>query len=244
MKTQIYGCSSSTVQWFTSYLSDRFQCTNSKGTLSDPLPVSIGVPQGSILGPLFFLLFINDLPLFLPQNTTLTMFADYTSVTQSSSTIHESNARLNLVASGVFAWANLNDMALNTSKTKSFLITTQQKFHPLNDHSLNVMINGKLIEQVEHAKLLGVTLDCNLTWEKQIENICSIVNSRLFLLRRIKPFLNHHCALRFFNPCIHNLLIYCSSAWVIVPIIYCLVFFSFKNAQLDCSLMPTTLNHL
>ena len=91
-KLQIYGCSSSTVQWFTSYLSDRSQCTNFKGTLSDPLPVSIGVPQGSILGPLFFLLFINNLPLFLPQNTTLTMFADDTSITQSSPTIHELNA--------------------------------------------------------------------------------------------------------------------------------------------------------
>ena len=141
------------------------------------------------------------------------MFADDTSITQSSSTIHELNARLNLVASGVFAWANLKDMALNTSKTKSILITTQQKFHRLNDHSLDVMINGKLIEQVEHAKLLGVTLDCHLTWEKHIENICSIVNSRLSLLRRIKPFLSHHCVLRFFNSCIHNLFIYCSSAW-------------------------------
>ena len=75
------------------------------------------------------------------------------------------------------------------------------------------MINGKLIEQVQHAKLLVVTLDCHLTWEKHIDNICSIVNSRLSLLRRIKPFLNHHCALRFFNSCIHNLFIYCSSAW-------------------------------
>ena len=64
----------------------------------------------------------------------------------------------------MFAWANLNDMALNTSKTKSILITT-------HSHSLDVMINGKLIEQVEHAKLLGVTLDCHLTWEKHIENI-------------------------------------------------------------------------
>lgn len=102
-KLQIYGCFSSTVS--TSYLSDRFQCTNFKGTQSDLLPISIGVPQGDILGPLFFLLFINDLPLFLPQNTTLAVFA-----------------------SGVFAWDNLNDMTLNTSKTKSILITSQQKF--------------------------------------------------------------------------------------------------------------------
>ena len=151
--------------------------------------------------------------LLSPCNSTLTMFADDTSITQSSSTIHELNARLNRDASGVFAWANLNDMALNTSKTKSLLITTQDKFHRLNDHSLNVMINAKLNEQVQHAKLLGVTLDCYLTWEKHIDNICSIVNSRLSILRRIKPFLNHHCALRFFNSCIHNLFIYCSSAW-------------------------------
>ena len=104
--------------------------------------------------------------------------------------------------------------------------------------------NGKLIEQVKHAKLLGVTLDCHLTWEKHIESTCSIVNSRLSLLSKIKPFLNHHCTLRFFNSCIHKLFIYCSSAWVTDRIIYCLVFFSFKNVRLDCSLMPTTLNHL
>ena len=163
------------------------------------------------------------------------MFADNTSITQSSSTIHELNARLNRDASGVFAWAYLNDMALNTSKTKAILSTTQQKFHHPNDHSVNVMINGKLIEQVQHAKLLGVTLDCHLTWEKHIDNICSIVNSRFSLKK---------------NQTVSLTLVFLTSLsivqvhGVIVRVIYCLVFFAFKNVLLDCSLMPISLNHL
>ena len=102
------------------------------------------------------------------------------------------------------------------------------------DHSLNVMINGKLIEQVQHAKLLGVTLDCHLTWEKHIENICSIVNSSRFSIITVLyvssslVFITSLSIVR-----VHG---------VIVPIIYCLVFFSIKNVQLDCSLMPTILS--
>ena len=143
----------------------------------------------------------------------LNNFKSKKNAARSLAMIHELNARLNLDSSGVFVWASLNDMALNTSNTKSILITTQQKFHRLNDHSLNAMIDVKEIEQVQHGKLLGVTLDCHLTWEKHIDNICSVVNSRLSLLRRIKPFLNHPSAQHFFNSCIHNLFIYRSSAW-------------------------------
>ena len=141
------------------------------------------------------------------------MFADDTSVLQSGSSICDLNTRLNRSASEVSAWANMNKMALNTTKTKSILITTHQKIHFLQDPSLNIIVDGNSIEQVNDAKLLGVTLDCHLTWDKHIKNICSIVKGRLALLRRIKPFLSHNCTLRFYNSCIHNHLIYCSSAW-------------------------------
>ena len=98
--------------------------------------------------------------------------------------------------------------------------------------------NVKLIEQVEHAKLFGVTLDCHLTWQKQIENICSIINSRLSPLRRI--YVLYVSATLVFITSLSILRVH----RVIVPIIYCLVFFSFKNVRLDCSLMPTTFNYL
>ena len=70
-----------------------------------------------------------------------------------------------------------------------------------------------VIEQVSHAKVLGVMFDNHITWSKHIDSICAIVNSRLALLRRIKPFLTNECALLFYNSCIHNHLIYCSAAW-------------------------------
>ena len=209
----MYGCSLSSVEWFSSYLSNRSQRTNFKGELSNSLPVSLGVPQGSILGPLFFLLFINDLPLYISPVANLTMFADDTSVLVSGPSVSDLNDLLNSISTEVYSWATFNRMALNTKKTKSLMITSHQKFSHLPDPNLKILINGTLIDQVSHAKLLGITVDSFLTWEQHIDNMCSQISSRLCLLRRIQPFLTDECILLFYNSCIHSTLLYCSSVW-------------------------------
>ena len=79
-KLRIYGCSHSSMAWFRSYQSGRSQKTQFRGILSETLPVSVGVPQGSILGPLFVIIHINDLPLKLPSGVNSTMFADDTTI--------------------------------------------------------------------------------------------------------------------------------------------------------------------
>jgi len=86
-KLQLYGCSSSALLWFKSYLSDRWQCVNLVGTLSDTEELSSEVPQGSILGPVLFLLFINDLPLTWKNRNGL--FADDTTFYVSATTLPE-----------------------------------------------------------------------------------------------------------------------------------------------------------
>ena len=77
----------------------------------------------------------------------------------------------------------------------------------------NVQIGGRYIEQVDHAKLLGVMIDNTMCWEHHINTICCIVSCGLSLLCCIKPYLNFHSALRFYNSCANNYFIYCSATW-------------------------------
>ena len=212
LKLRMFGCSPLVLKWFTSYLSDHYQRTYFKNTLSDMRPVKVGVPQGSILGPLLFILFINDLPSQLSHSES-TMFADDTTVLTEGSSIHDLNVKLNLVAQDLSTWTQQNRMVTNTLKTKTMLIHSPQQLKNTSDRSLSVTLNGNILAQVKQAKVLGLTLDEFLIWTKHIDNLCSTINSRLALLRRIKPFLTKDCALRFYNSCINSSLIYCSVTW-------------------------------
>ena len=184
-----------------------------RGTLSEALPVSVGVPPGSILGPLFFIIHINDLPLALHSDVTSTMFEDDTTILVRGPSISSVSNQLNEVAKTISTWADNNRMSLNITKTKSLLITTLQKRRTLTSSALNIQIDGRPNKQVDYAKLLGVMIDSDKCWEHHIDTICCIISSRLSLLRRIKPYLGFDSALRFYNSCVNSYFIYCSAAW-------------------------------
>ena len=141
------------------------------------------------------------------------MFADDTTILVRGPSVTSLSTQLNEVATTVSTWADNNRMSLNTTKTKSLLITTLQKRRTLTSSALNVQIDGRSIEQVDYAKMLGVMIDSDKSWEHHIDTICCIISSRLSLLRRIKPYLNFDSALRFYNSCVNNYFIYCSAAW-------------------------------
>ena len=157
-KLNSYGCSPSSVEWFTSYLSNRSQRTTFKGVLSESCPMSLGVSQGSILGPLFFLLFINNLPLYVSSDVDLTMFVDDTSALVKGPSFPCLKNCLTSVTTQIFARAVFSRIALNFIKTKALLLTTSQKYAHLSEPLFDIVVNGNLIEQVPHAKLLGITI--------------------------------------------------------------------------------------
>ena len=149
-KLALYRFSTSTLQLISSFLSNRKQQVCVNGSNSDFLPVKYGVPQGSVLGPLLFSLYINDLPLFIEALCEL--FAD-------DNSIHSSNTCLNILSSNLqesinklVEWTELNHMSLNPQKTKCMCVTTRQKRQNNISTVLPLYIANEKIKKLVHTK--------------------------------------------------------------------------------------------
>ena len=154
-KLKCYKCDVNCLSWFESYLSNRTQRVSLNNNLSTPASVKCGVPQGSILGPLLFLIFINDLPLVLQNYIVVDLFADDTTFYdfQFDKTQLETNLQhaLNLLR----FWCRQNGMVLNTDKTKVMLITSRQKRLSMHNPVLSLTYSDIDIKMTHADKILG-----------------------------------------------------------------------------------------
>ena len=124
--------------WFRSYLTGRTQQTSFRGHLSETVAITTGVPQGSILGPLVFILYMNDLPLHIHND--MDMFADDSTVHTSGPNIEEIQLSLQTDFNVITTWCTDNNMVINTSKTNTMLITTQQRRNHLQNDRLSITL--------------------------------------------------------------------------------------------------------
>jgi len=212
-KLRLYGFSGSSVQWFTSYLSNREQKVCVSGHLSSAQPVSAGVPQGSILGPLLFIMYINDLPLHT-KDSSVDMFADDTTISAYGKTVLEVHNILQNNLNSIAEWCIQNSMIPNISKTKSmYLSASTNKTISDNLNSPALTMHGESLAYSSTEKLLGVYVDQHLNWKYQVEQTIKKCNSYLYLLLRIKSYLNLHSRKLFFNAYILPHLDYCCTIW-------------------------------
>lgn len=205
------GCSLG-LSLFRDYLSGRSQLVNFSGVESEKVPVEVGVPQGSILGPLLFLLYINDLPLHIFEST-VEMFADDSTFHTAAKTLPTLEKRLNSDLVNVNNWCEENRMCPNAEKTKCMLLTTCQKRKSLKNDQLELVLGNSSLQNVESDKLLGVIIHKNLSWSPHVDSVCKKIKSKLYLLQRIRKYLPRSARRQFFNSFILPHFDYCLSVW-------------------------------
>ena len=212
-KLKLYKCDDDSLDWFTSYLSDRIQRVQINQSNSAPSKITSGVPQGSILGPLLFLLFINDMPQFLTDSAEL-LYADDATLTASSKNIRTIEEKLNNNCQAASEWSHNNDMVVNAKKCNSMVLATRQRMaRATSDTNLKININNEPIPSVDKTKLLGLHIDNNLTWKEQIKHIHNKIASNLYLLKQIKSYLSINDRKLFYNSYILPHFDYCSTIY-------------------------------
>ena len=161
-KLHAYGFRDAAGNWFESYLSGRSQqCSVNNGHLSNSRSLICGIPQGTILGPLLFLVYINDLPNCL-EYAEPRIYADDTHLTFASNNIKDIELYLSQDRANVNQWLIANKLTLNQSKTEFMLIGPRQRLCTFQS-APNLTINGTPIKQVSQAKSLSVYVDENLS---------------------------------------------------------------------------------
>ena len=169
---------------FKSYLSNRSQFTRVNGVDSKVQNLGIGVPQGSCLGPLLFLLYINHLPKAI-NNANVYMYADDTSLSYQNHSIHQLNMTLNQDLKALDKWLRGNKLSLNVAKTQSMVISTKQKLAVLKSRTeqLDLHIHDNDLDGVQSIKYFGLHIDNTLDWKKHTLELSKKISRSLGLIK-------------------------------------------------------------
>ena len=170
-KLELYGIKGNALKLVKSYLSHRTQLCRVNSSISSKRTITCGVPQGSILGPLLFLIYVNDLPQCFDKARPR-LFADDTNLTASSETITDVESIMNSELANLKEWLISNKLNLNVAKTEFMVIGSKQMLNKTKDTEVNIKIDNRNIKQVFECKTLGVNVDQHLSWKNNTEKLC------------------------------------------------------------------------
>src|SRR5437867_4904910 len=216
--TSNFGVSGSALSLISSYLSNRSQSVSIQSHFSPSAPISTGVPQGSVLGPLLFCLYTTPLTyLFSNSPVSYHFYADDTQLYISFSS-SDSLSHLSILSStldSVFDWLTSNRLSVNPSKTEFLLIGTPQQRSKLTSSTLT--FQGTPLSPVSSCRNLGVILDNDLSFKRHISSICSSSFYHIRQLRQVRSSLDRSSATVLANSLVSSKLDYCNSLFNGLP---------------------------
>ena len=207
-KLKKYGIRGSALSFFQNYLSNRKQYVALDSNNSCKTSVTCGVPQGSILGPLLFLLYVNDLTRS-SRILTFILFADDTNIFLSHKCLDTLVDILNLELRKVSSWFKCNKLSLNIDKTCFIHFKNPQS----QSNCKNIFIDDIPIVQKESTKFLGVTLDSSLSWTEQTRNITTTLSKVIGILYKLKNILPQKTLIMLYNALVLPHINYCNIVW-------------------------------
>ena len=207
-KLEKYGIRGIPLKFLESYLSNRWQYVKLNGKCSDLERIEIGVPQGSILGPLLFLLYINDLP--NASNFFVKLFADDTFLSLSSQNFDDLKKKTNSEMKKVYSWLIANKLTLNVKKSK-FMIISKRK--GVNTNCFKLKINGVSLEKCSSYKYLGLLIDDGLTWKEHVKHVCQKLSKACGIISKIRHCVNINTLKTIYYALGYSYIRYCNIVW-------------------------------
>ncbi len=207
-KLSFFNFSEEAMKWMESYLTNRKQSGHIGNSYSSCLDCNICVPQGSVLGPILFSLYINDLP-SVCQSVNIQMYADDTVLYLHTKNKQQAATKLNEALVHVSEWLKMSDLHLNINKTVCMFFSKRSSIGQQAD----VFIEGEKLMVVSDFKYLGIILDSNLTFKKHVKKVANTVRYNLVNFRHIRPYLTTEAAKLFMDAMIFSNISYCFTSW-------------------------------
>ena len=213
-KMEFYGFSGSAIKLIKSYLENRYQRVSiiyfdfhKVSPKWDPL--KHGVPQGSILGPLLFLIYINDLALSIGNLATPILFADDTSIIISNTDPGEFKRNVSEVLTETSKWFQSNFLSLNCDKTHFLQFFTKKQ----TELQIQITTPNSVISNINSTKFVGLIVDSTLSWKDHISELASKLNKACYAIRAIKPLMSLEVLKTVYYSYVHSALSYGIIFW-------------------------------